>query len=81
MEIKEILEKLIQHKININEAEVNLKDMINGFRRKGAVELKVESVSFGAETNTGHLHLIIPYEYWKISYLNKGDKVDISRVY
>jgi len=81
MEIKEILEKLINHEISIGEAEINLKDKINDFRRKGAVELKVESVSFGAETNTGHLHLLIPYEYRKIAYLKKGDKVDISKVY
>jgi len=81
MDIKEILRKLINHEISVIEAEKIIKDIINGFRNRSAVELTVESVSFGAESNTGYLKLKIPYQYEKIKHLNLNDKVDVMKIF
>jgi hypothetical protein len=80
MEIREILTKLITHEINIDVAEAKLRDIINGFRYKKSIELEIKSVSYGAETDTGYLHLK-GFNYHQLSSLKAGDKVDIIKVY
>ena len=78
MKINQIIEKLCNHEISKQKATQDILIIINGYRKKNALNFTVEKVYFSISKNYAILKIRLPYEYDKIEGKIKiGDKVDV----
>ena len=79
MKVKEIIEKLCNHKISKMDAIEQIKVITDGLRKNESLEFVVEESGFTSENNHGYLKLKLPYQYIKMeNKVSKGDKVYIT---
>lgn len=77
MKVADIIDRLLKHEITRYEAINQIKEITNGLRNKGAIEMRVEE--WGSRGNDGYLKLEWGGGYEKITKLGleKRDKVDL----